>query len=73
MVSESSKDFGIGGPHLAAEAIKADIVDEYHQYIVPFIIGGGRRWLPDHVTTQLELVAFQKFDNGTVHLQYNKV
>jgi hypothetical protein len=29
LVAESDKDFDIGGPHLAAEAIKAGIVDEY--------------------------------------------
>jgi dihydrofolate reductase len=35
VVSESDRDFNIGGPHLAAEAIKAGIVDEHHQFIVP--------------------------------------
>src|SRR5215207_3704796 len=33
LVAESDKDFDIGGPHLASEAIKAGIVDEYHQII----------------------------------------
>jgi dihydrofolate reductase len=46
LVAASDKDFGIGGPHLAAEAIKADIVDEYHQIIAPIIIGSGNPWLP---------------------------
>jgi dihydrofolate reductase len=73
MVTESEKDFGIGGPHLAAEAIKAGIVDEYHEYIVPIILGDGNYWLPKDVTCKLKLIDVHKFPNGTVHLQYNKV
>src|SRR6266487_384276 len=73
LISESDKDFGIGGPHLAAEAIKAGIVDEYHQFIVPLIIGSGNYWLPKNVKSKLELVDLRKFDNGTVHIQYSKV
>jgi dihydrofolate reductase len=72
LVAESEKDFGIGGPHLAAEAIKANIVDEYHQFIVPIIIGSGNFWLPKDVKIKLELVDSRKFENGTVHLQYRK-
>lgn len=72
MVAESDKDYGIGGPHLAAEAIKANIVDEYHQYIVPLILGDGNYWLPKNVTNKLKLVDLRKFENGFVHLQYSK-
>ena len=73
LVAESDKDFDIGGPHLAAEAIKAGIVDEYHQIIVPQIIGNGNYWLPKDVEVKLKLTDLQKFENGFVHLQYNKV
>jgi dihydrofolate reductase len=70
LVAESDKDFDIGGPHLAAEAIKAGIIDEYHQIIVPVMIGGGLHWLPKDVKTELKLVDVHKFENGFVHLQY---
>jgi len=73
LVAESDKDFDIGGPHLAAQAIKAGIVDEYHQIIVPIIIGGGNYWLPKDVKIQLKLADLRKFENGFVHLQYDKV
>jgi dihydrofolate reductase len=73
LVSESDKDFNIGGPHLAAEAIKAGIVDEYHQFIVPIMLGDGNYWLPKNVETKLKLINLQKFDNGTVHLHYHKL
>lgn len=72
LVSGSDKDFGIGGPHLAAEAIKAGIVDEYHQTIVPQLIGSGNYWLPRDVKAKLKLVDVRKFENGFVHLQYRK-
>lgn len=73
LVIESDKDFGIGGPHLTAEAIKAGIVDEYHQIIVPQSIGSGNYWLPKDVKIELKLVDLRKFDNGFVHLQYRKI
>lgn len=73
LVAASDKDFGIGGPHLAAEAIKAGIVDEYHQIIAPVMIGSGNFWLPKDVKVNLKLVDIRKFDNGFVHLQYRKV
>lgn len=73
LVAESNKDFDISGPHLAAEAIKAGIVDEYHQILVPVIIGSGNYWLPKDVQVNLELVDVRKFENGFVHLKYKKV
>jgi dihydrofolate reductase len=72
-VSESDKDYDIGGPHLAAAAIKANIIDEYHQIIVPLILGGGNHWLPGGNNNKLELVDMRKFDNGFLHLQYRKI
>jgi dihydrofolate reductase len=72
-VAASEKDFDIGGPHLAAEAIKAGIVDAYHQIIVPQLIGRGNYWLPKDVKSQLQLVDLRKFKNGFVHLQYHKI
>jgi dihydrofolate reductase len=73
LVAESDKDFGIGGPNLAGQAIKAGIVDEYHQFVAPIIIGGGNFWLPKDVKTKLKLVDLQKFKNGTVYHHYRKV
>lgn len=73
LVKESDKDFNIGGPHLAAAAIKSGIVDEYHQYIAPVILGGGLHWLPQDTEVKLEIVELKKLDNGSVHLQLNKV
>jgi len=73
LVTESDNDFSIGGPHVAAEAIQAGIVDDYHQFIVPLLLGSGNYWLPKDVKSKLELVDVRKFENGVVHLQYRKV
>jgi dihydrofolate reductase len=73
LVVGSDKDFSVGGPHLAAEAIRAGIVDEYHQIIAPIMIGSGNYWLPKDIKVKLALTNVRKFENGFVHLQYNKV
>lgn len=73
LVAASDKDFDIGGPHLAAQAIQANIIDEYHQIIAPIMIGSGNHWLPKGVKLQLELRDERTFENGFVHLQYSKI
>lgn len=73
MVAESAKDFDIGGPHLAAAAIKAGIVDAYHQIIVPQLIGNGNYWLPKDIKLKLKLMNVRKFANGFVHLEYEPI
>ncbi len=72
MVTKSDKDFDIGGPHLAATAIKANIIDEYHQIIAPVIIGSGNHWLPKDINLKLELKDIRKFENGFAHLHYGR-
>jgi dihydrofolate reductase len=73
MVANSDKDIDIGGPHLAAAAVKANIIDEYHQIIAPLILGGGTHWLPGGNNNKLKLTDVRKFKNGFVHLQYRKI
>jgi dihydrofolate reductase len=70
--SASAGDISIGGPHLAAEAIRVGLVDEYRQLVVPVIVGGGNRWLPDGVKVDLELVDERRFDSGVVSLRYHR-
>jgi dihydrofolate reductase len=63
-------DLGIGGPGVAAEALRAGLVDELHQVVYPVIVGGGTHWLPDSLRLDLELVDERRFAGGTVHLHY---
>jgi len=39
--ASAERDLTVGGPHLAAEAFKAGLVDEVHLFLVPIIVGGG--------------------------------
>ena len=71
-LAETDKDFDIGGPQIAAEAIKAGLVDEYHQIIVPVMVGSGRYWLPQDVKLNLQLVDVRKFENGFAYLHYRR-
>jgi dihydrofolate reductase len=64
------RDISVGGPHLAAQAIEAGLVDEYHQFLTPIAVGGGTRFLPAGVRLDLELLDERHFDNGVVHLHY---
>jgi riboflavin biosynthesis pyrimidine reductase len=70
MKDRSQRDLGIGGPHLAAQAIKAGLVDEYHFFVNPIIVGGGTPSLPDHFRAKLELQEVRRFGSGVVHLHY---
>jgi len=65
----TSGDLGIGGAELAAQAIGAGLVDEYHLFLVPVVVGAGKRVLPD-VRLSLELLDERRFGNGTVYLRY---
>ena len=60
----------VGGPDLAAQAIRAGLVDDLQLFVVPILVGGGKRSLPDGVRVTLELLDEQRFRNGVVHLRY---
>jgi dihydrofolate reductase len=64
-------DISVGGPTLAAQAIRTGIVDEYHLFVVPMMIGGGKRILPSNVWVKLDLVNERRFANGWVYLGYH--
>ena len=60
----------IGGPTLAAHAVRAGLVDEFQLFVSPVIVGGGIRFLPDDVSLELELIDQRRFDNGVVYSSY---
>ncbi len=70
MKSEAARDISVGGPHLAAAAIEAGIVDEYHLFLHPILVGGGTQALPAHVRVKLGLLDEHRFRGGVVHLHY---
>ena len=62
--AQSHHDVSVGGPTLAAHAIRAGLVDEYHLFVVPVIRGGGKRVLPGGVSVKLDLLEERRFANG---------
>lgn len=49
MKETSGGNIVIGGPNLASQAIIAGLIDEYHLFVTPIVVGGGKRFLPDNV------------------------
>jgi len=66
----ATRDIAIGGPTLAAHAIRAGLVDEYDLIIAPVIAGGGNPYLPGGVSIELELLDERRFGNGLVNVRY---
>ena len=67
---EAERDLAVGGAELAAQALRAGLVDELHLLLAPVLVGGGKLALPDDVRLPLELVGERRFDSGFVHLHY---
>jgi dihydrofolate reductase len=65
----ADRDVSIGGPELAAQAIAAGLVDEYHVFLVPVVVGSGKPSL-GAVRLELELLDERRFGNGTMYLRY---
>src|SRR5439155_14863526 len=54
--ARAGADLTVGGAALAAQAIRAGLVDEYQLFLVPVVVGGGKRSLPGNdVRVNLEL------------------
>ena len=68
--AQADRDVSVGGAELAAQALRAGLVDECHLFLNPVLVGGGARALPDGVRLGLELLDERRFGNGVVHLHY---
>ncbi len=70
MKAQAERDLAVGGPDLAAHAIKAGLVDVYQLFVTQIIVGGGKRALPAGYRQALELLDERRFGNGTIYLHY---
>ena len=66
----ATRDFSVGGPTLAAQALRSGLVDECHLFLSPIVVGGGKQVLPDNIRMELELLDERRLGNGVVHLHY---
>jgi dihydrofolate reductase len=63
-------DVSVGGPGLAASAIRAGLVDEYQVFVTPVVVGGGTSVFPGGVRARLDLMDQHRFASGVVYLRY---
>jgi dihydrofolate reductase len=73
MKAAADRDITVGGPELAGQAIKAGLVDELQLFVVPILVGGGTRSLPEGVLQTLDLLDEHRFAGGVVYLRYGSV
>jgi dihydrofolate reductase len=70
MKEAADRDVSVGGPGLAAHALRAGVVDEIQLLLVPVVVGGGTRALPDGLRAGLDLLDERSFASGAVYLRY---
>jgi dihydrofolate reductase len=68
--AEADHDITVDGPTLAAQAIAAGLVDEYHLFLTTSVVGGGKRFFPDGVRLDLDLVEERSFASGLIYARY---
>ena len=65
-----SKDVLVGGPHLAAQALAAGLVDELQLFVWPVVLGGRKPALSTATRADLELLDEHRLGNGVLRLRY---
>jgi dihydrofolate reductase len=70
LVTAADHDVAIGGPTIAAAALRAGLVDEVALYVLPVSVGGGTPALPRAAMLHFELVEERAFSGGAVLLRY---
>jgi dihydrofolate reductase len=70
MKESAGQDLSVSGPVLAAQAIRAGLVDELRFFLAPVVVGGGKLALPRDVSVPLELIEERRFGRGMVYLRY---
>ncbi|WP_257667016.1 dihydrofolate reductase family protein [Parapedobacter tibetensis] len=68
--AKAEHDIAVAGPELAAQALKAGLVDELQLIVCPVIVGGGKRFFPDGMRLGLELIGEHRFGNSVMVLRY---
>jgi dihydrofolate reductase len=70
---EVDGDIEVGGAALAAGSIELDLVDEFHVFVYPVIVGGGKPFFPPTQSSlELELVGTRSFPEEVVYLHYRR-
>ena len=66
-------DLSVGGVQLASTLMQAGLVDEFHIFIQPILLGAGRPIYPAmNEAVRLKLVETHTFHTGIVYLRYQR-
>jgi dihydrofolate reductase len=68
--ADAERNIAVAGPELAAQAIRAGLVDEFQMIVCPVVVGSGKRFFPDGVRLDLKLVEERRFRKGVIILRY---
>jgi len=68
--TSATSDLTVGGAALSAHAFDAGLVDEYHAFVYPVLVGAGKAAFSGHGQIRLELLEEHRFSNGIVYLRY---
>ena len=69
----AARDLSVGGADLAAQVMRAAVVDEYRLFVTPVVVGGGTRAFPQGLRLDLRLLDQRRFSSGVVYVRYDTV
>jgi len=68
---EPGGDLAVGGAGLASELIEHNLIDDYHVFVCPILLGGGTPFFPAmERRIELELLETRTFAGGVEYLHY---
>jgi dihydrofolate reductase len=70
---EDGGPIGVGGATLAASLTTHGLIDEYHLFVSPVVLGGGKPFFAGDTRVDLELVETRTFGSQVVHLRYRRI
>lgn len=70
MKAEATVGYTVGGADLAAQAFAAGLVDEYHLFLWPVVLGSGKQAISGQARLDLRLLDERRTRSGIVYLQY---
>lgn len=69
---KSGADIAVGGAALASSLTAHGLIDEYHLFVTPVVLGGGRPFFAGDTRLDLELLETRTFGSGVVYLRYGR-
>jgi dihydrofolate reductase len=70
---QPGKDIAVGGAGLARACMELELIDEWHLFVCPLLLGGGTPYFPPlEKVVDLELIETRTFGSLVVHLRYRQ-